>query len=122
MEWIMLAQTADPISGGAGWVGAGLLGLVLAWLLLKHLPDKDRQLNSLVERHLAIEEKQRHEHGEWLVRQRDDFRTMLGEMLAHSKMQIEGVTKAISVDLQTLRQAVDALRELIEAQNGGSHG
>lgn len=40
--------TSDPISGGAGWVGAGLLGAVLAWLLLKHLPDKDRQLHDLL--------------------------------------------------------------------------
>lgn len=35
---ILLAQATDPLSGGAGWMGAGLLGLVLAWLLLKHLP------------------------------------------------------------------------------------
>lgn len=39
----------DPISGGAGWIGAGLLGLVLAWLLLKHLPEKDRQVERLVQ-------------------------------------------------------------------------
>jgi len=38
----MLAQV-DALSGGSGWVGAGLLGAVLCWLLLKHLPDKDRQ-------------------------------------------------------------------------------
>lgn len=40
----LLAQTTDPISGGAGWVGAGLLGLVLAWLFFFHLPAKDKQL------------------------------------------------------------------------------
>jgi hypothetical protein len=33
-----LAQSSDPLSGGAGWVGAGLLGAVLAWLLFVHLP------------------------------------------------------------------------------------
>jgi BMFP domain-containing protein YqiC len=38
----------DPISGGAGWVGAGLLGLVLGWLLLKHLPDKDKKEERLI--------------------------------------------------------------------------
>lgn len=42
-------QVADPISGGAGWVGAGLLGLVLGWLLLVHLPAKDKQLKDLLE-------------------------------------------------------------------------
>lgn len=46
---LFLAQVVDPVSGGAGWVGAGLLGAVLAWLLLKHLPDKDKQIQTMVE-------------------------------------------------------------------------
>lgn len=37
--------------GGSGWVGAGLLGAVLAWLLLFHLPSKDKQLRELMEAH-----------------------------------------------------------------------
>ncbi len=45
----MLAQTETmPGVPGSGWVGAGLLGAVLAWLMFKHLPDKDRQLKELV--------------------------------------------------------------------------
>lgn len=45
-----LAQVATPdaLSGGAGWVGTGLLGSVLAWLLLRHLPGKDAQLERLI--------------------------------------------------------------------------
>ena len=42
----MMAQTMDPLSGGAGiagWSSFGLAGLVLAWLLLVHLPNKDKQ-------------------------------------------------------------------------------
>lgn len=47
---LLFAQTAtDPISGGAGWIGAGLLGAVLCWLLIIHLPAKDKQLKELVE-------------------------------------------------------------------------
>ena len=50
MEWLLLAQTGvDPFSGYSGWAGAGLLGLVLAWLLLRHLPDKDKQIERMVE-------------------------------------------------------------------------
>lgn len=45
----LLADATDVLSGGGGWAGAGLLGLVLAWLLLKHLPDKDRQLKELID-------------------------------------------------------------------------
>lgn len=44
----LLAQTVEPISGGAGYLGAGLLGIVLTWLLWKHLPDKDRQIEKLI--------------------------------------------------------------------------
>ena len=41
----------DPalIAGNSGWAGAGLLGAVLAWLLLKHLPAKDAQFATLIE-------------------------------------------------------------------------
>src|SRR5689334_4997153 len=39
-----IPPTIDSLSGGAGWFGAGLLGLVLGWLLLVHLPSKDKQL------------------------------------------------------------------------------
>lgn len=48
---LLQAQTgqADPISGGAGWVGAGLLGLVLGWMFFWHLPAKDRQVERLLE-------------------------------------------------------------------------
>lgn len=54
--WLMTlaeqsAVVADPISGGAGWVGAGLLGLVLGWLLLVHLPAKDKQLENKDKQH-----------------------------------------------------------------------
>lgn len=46
---IAQAQTPDPISGGAGWVGAGLLGAVLGWLLFFHLPSKDKQLKEFID-------------------------------------------------------------------------
>jgi hypothetical protein len=41
----------DFISGGSGWLGAGLLGLVLAWLLLRHLPEKDQLIMKLISTH-----------------------------------------------------------------------
>lgn len=47
--FVLLAQAPDPISGGAGWIGAGLLGAVLAWLLGIHLPAKDKQLKEFME-------------------------------------------------------------------------
>lgn len=38
----------DVLSGGSGWTGVGLLGLVLGWLLLKHLPAKDVQIKEMI--------------------------------------------------------------------------
>lgn len=47
--FLLLSQSAESLAGGSGWVGAGLLGLILAWLLLVHLPGKDKQLKDLLD-------------------------------------------------------------------------
>lgn len=44
-----LTSAGGDLGGYSGWAGAGLLGLVLAWLLFKHLPDKDRQLKDMLD-------------------------------------------------------------------------
>lgn len=49
----MIAQVTtalDPLVGGAGWVGAGLFGLVLAWLFLRYLPAKDKQTEEFIDK------------------------------------------------------------------------
>ncbi len=46
---LLLAQSSTVIGGEAGWAGVGILGLVLSWLLLRHLPAKDAQINSFIE-------------------------------------------------------------------------
>lgn len=65
------AQGPSPITGGAGWAGAGLLGLVLAWLLLKHLPDKDKQLTELIKIHDERMERSRLDYINSLALQSD---------------------------------------------------
>lgn len=39
----------DLSSDAAGWAGAGLLGMVLSWLLLIHLPAKDKQIRQSIQ-------------------------------------------------------------------------
>ena len=53
--WHLLAEDVSTtvLTGAGGWAGAGLLGMVLAWLLLKHLPAKDQQLKDLIDGHAA---------------------------------------------------------------------
>lgn len=46
----LFGDVTGEIGSGAGWAGAGLLGLVLGWLLLKHLPEKDAQIERLITR------------------------------------------------------------------------
>lgn len=42
MPMLVLLADIDPLSGGAGWAGAGLLGLVLAWVLFVNIPARDK--------------------------------------------------------------------------------
>ena len=43
--WVLIAQVSP--SELSGWAGAGLLGLVLSWLLLTYLPAKDKQIRDM---------------------------------------------------------------------------
>jgi len=58
-----LAQTpAESLAGGAGWVGAGLLGGVLAWLMFVHLPSKDKQIKELIDGKDSFSNAQREQY------------------------------------------------------------
>lgn len=42
---VLVFAQSPPVDGisGSGWVGAGLLGAVLSWVFLVHLPAKDKR-------------------------------------------------------------------------------
>lgn len=44
----ILAVEPDPLSGGSGWIGAGLLGCVLAWVMFIHLPGQNKMFQELL--------------------------------------------------------------------------
>ncbi len=82
---LLLATEVDQVGGNAGWVGAGLLGAVLTWLMFKHLPDKDRQVNDLIKRKdesvaavMVLNESQRKEYTLTLLAMTADFRAEAG--------------------------------------------
>jgi hypothetical protein len=128
----MLAQTTDPISGGAGWVGAGLLGLVLSWLLLKYLPDKDRQLKELIDaKDKALKDKDdahavmltsmwlkhREQLAEFVseaqriaTEQRAEFRITLQMVIEHCRSDTASQTTAIVKELQHLGERIEGPR------------
>lgn len=89
---VLLAQSVDPISGGAGWVGAGLLGLVLCWLLLKHLPDKDRR-----------DERKDELHRTHVTSLMTDFKNSLREVLIHCDDETKALSEAFKEELRRIK-------------------
>lgn len=136
---------ADPISGGAGWVGAGLLGLVLGWLLILHLPAKDKQLKELqdardnqvkeiIDGHNTLtrdlvaqmrtvaegKDKQLADivNKKWEIIQAltRDYKEGLKEVAAHCEVELSRLTQYWQSHMGQLTQAI---QDLAERVNGG---
>jgi predicted HicB family RNase H-like nuclease len=81
--FIAIAQAAAPpdiISGGAGWVGTGLLSSVLAWIFFAHIPAKDKQIAALIESHAAQIRELTVAHQEAIKTLVADFRASVTDM------------------------------------------
>lgn len=115
MDFIF-AQIADPISGGAGWVGAGLLGLVMSWLLMVHLPSKDKQLRELIDgKDSALKDVMGRQETE-----REKERLARHEMAGLFQRTIAeiSVTNSLTADKdrEIFVQRLDAVRSAVEKQ------
>lgn len=98
---MLFAQSPnDPLSGGAGWIGAGLLGLVLCWLMLKHLPDKDKLVKEIVDGHNARVDAMISRQEASMDRQRDAFKHSLEEVLKHCVDEADETRKAFVEELK----------------------
>lgn len=123
-----LAQTggAESLSGGAGWVGAGLLGAVLTWLLFIHLPAKDRLMKELIndkdgQLQAVLEHK-------WVAIQgissdrKDEvkglaveFRMVIVEMAAHCDKEVERMVRLV----ETRDKRIDELSQILRSVTHG---
>ena len=90
---VLLAQNLDPLSGGSGWIGAGLLGLVLAWLLLKHLPAKDAQFQKFLEDKDKTIQALVVQFGETSKSQRVDFKEALLVVTKHCEEEMKRIVQ-----------------------------
>jgi hypothetical protein len=119
----MAADAVDPtsLSGGAGWVGAGLLGAVLSWLLLIHLPAKDKQFTSLTEVKDAqirsiIDSKDRQLTellaAKWAAIQEitKETKYMVKTVAGHCERELEKITARFSHEMDRLIEAVKTER------------
>lgn len=122
----LVAQASDPISGGAGWVGTGLLGSVLGWLLLKYLPDKDKQLKEMMSVHsdsLAAKDNVLLEKDKMILEimeRKEKVMDKIGErytqslqtITEHCRKETQNLGDLISRDLGQLTMAVQDLSEV----------
>lgn len=100
---LLLSQVpaVDPILGAGGWASAGLFGLMLAWFLFRHLPEKDRQWQALV----AEKDKQVQEA---IVAKDRQVR----EMMAERNTTVDKAVLTFQEQLRETRNAFEAqLRE-----------
>lgn len=101
MLWIILfAQNTDAISGGSGWAGAGLLGLVLSWVFLVHLPSKDKQIKEI----MADARME-------MAQQRADFKVSLDRITEHCEEEMKQVSSTFYQAVKDLREAVIGRRQ-----------
>lgn len=83
MLFVLFAQdgTGGIVPGASGWVGAGLLGAVLGWLLFLHLPAKDKLIIDLVKTFAVESEAQRVAYKEESKQQREACEQHLDKIL-----------------------------------------
>ena len=96
----LLAQASEGLAGGAGWVGAGLLGSVLAWLLFFHLPAKDKLLMDLLQLQIA----ERKEDAERRHNLANQFTIALAEVISQQRASLADVAREQKEEIRYLRE------------------
>ena len=94
--------TSGVLTGGAGWVGASLLGLVLSWLLFKHLPEKDKQMASFVEKKDDMLKHVANSFSERIKGVAEQHTATVKEMNAAHKEALDRVVKHCEQEMNTV--------------------
>jgi hypothetical protein len=127
---ISLAQViSDPLSGGAGWVGTGLLGSVLGWLLFIHLPKKDQQVLDLINSRDKLVEKLTADFRQSMTElldkanandkeQRTDFKESLQRVTSHCEKEVVTTIEALKKEVDRISAYVVALKNSIDEMKG----
>jgi uncharacterized protein YktB (UPF0637 family) len=127
---VLLAQVAaDPLSGGAGWVGTGLLGSVLGWLLFIHLPKKDQQVLDLINSRDKLVEKLTAEFRQSMTElldkandnsreQRADFKVSLERITVHCEKEVTATVEALRKEVERISGYVGELKKSVNDKRG----
>lgn len=104
---------ADSLSGGAGWVGAGLLGLVLGWLLIIHLPAKDKQIQTMINGRDQLAKDLSELYHKADDARREEFRRVLDLIVTHCKDETTALAQALHVEMEHLSGTIVELRQAV---------
>jgi len=105
---LLIAQiAADPISGGAGWIGAGLLGAVLAWLMFVHLPGKDKLIRELQAESQAFVQRLMDRHDAAVKAQQEMFTSSLRGVTDHCSTELDKIASRFSDGIGEILQRLD---------------
>jgi hypothetical protein len=96
----------EPLSGGAGWAGAGLLGIFLAWFALRYLPAKDRQIKEINDAHAK-------QVVEAVAEQRAQFQKSLELVLHTGERQVDGIVNVLHRDSQSMQASLQRLEVVL---------
>jgi hypothetical protein len=100
-------QDYSALVGGTGLGGLGLLGVILWWIAFKHLPAKDAQLATLVERHSLDVATVVKTHADALTQSRADFKESL-------KMVVDHCDSEMVRNDATIRDLNDSIRTMLK--------
>lgn len=98
----------DPLTGGSGWLGAGMLSLVIFWLLYKHIP-------SLMSTHI-----------DQVNQLAATFKSSLDKVVEHCEEEMKGLSNAWTAEIDRLVAAIakaksdeaDRIVEAVREQKG----
>jgi hypothetical protein len=109
----LIAEAAgiDAITGGAGWVGASLLGLVLYWLAFHHLPAKDKFLKDLIDGHAGQITNLITAHDAKTKADRADYHASLDRVTTHCEKELATITQGLMEQLRAIHLRVDESTE-----------
>lgn len=103
----VILATTDPISGGAGWIGAGLLGAVLAWLMFVHLPGKDKLIRELQAESQSFVQRLMDRHDSAVKAQQELFAASLRGVTDHCSAELDKIASRFGEGIHEILARLD---------------
>lgn len=105
--------TTTGLEGVGGWTGLGITGAILLWLLFRHLPAKDTQLETIINNHVSQIDKIHVACADERKTQSAQFREALNQILERSAKDGQANAAYLKEEIVELRQAVHELTKMV---------